>query len=318
MNSDWQPSASRQTLQARAEVLRKIREWFYQKNILEVETPVLVSGATTDPHIDSFQSAQRSLRTSSEFHQKRLLAAGVGDNYELGKVFRIDESGRFHNPEFTMLEWYRCHIDHHTLINEIAQLLDWLHPAGSPPFTRISYRDLWLKVAGVDIATATLDVIEQCFVERNIALPQSAVSAMDELLDFGMGTFIAESLPVNAYTCVYHYPASQASLARIDDSESAFPYACRFEIFYGKVELANGYYELSDAAEQQQRFEADNLARIRLGKPEMPVDFKLIAALEHGLPDCAGVAIGLDRLMMILLDGVDSITDTLSFSWSGA
>lgn len=318
MHQDWQPSASRQTLQARALVLRKIRDWFYRRNILEVETPHLSRGATTDPHIDSFQCADRTLRTSSEFHQKRLLAAGIGDNYELGRVYRIDESGRYHNPEFTMLEWYRCGIDHHGLIDEVSDLLEYLHDASFPGFKKISYRELWQQVADVDIAGATPQTLIDCFTQRGIEVPAATANCTDELLDLGMATFIARSLVPDTYTCIYHYPASQASLARIESTDSSYAYACRFEIFYGSVELANGYYELRDADEQLARFTADNLARAEQGKAPMPIDQQLINALSHGLPDCAGVALGVDRLLMILLEGVTHISDTLSFEWSRA
>ena len=276
------------------------------------------AGATTDPHIDSFQSAGRTLRTSSEFHQKRLLAAQIGDNYELGKVFRIDECGRYHNPEFTMLEWYRCGIDHHALIDEVAELLACLHEDDFPGFSKISYRELWQQVAGIDIAEASTGSLAKCFEERAIPLPEESSHRFDELLDLGMGTFIADALAKDSYTCIYHYPAAQASLARIADAGSEFPYACRFEVFYGSVELANGYYELTDATEQQARFEADNQARVVSDKPPMPVDKNLIAALQHDLPDCAGVALGVDRLMMILLTHVTHINETLCFDWTRA
>jgi lysyl-tRNA synthetase class 2 len=311
---DWKPSASAEVLHKRAQLNRCIREWFHSRNILEVETPLLVSGATTDPHIDSFQVASRALRTSSEFHQKRLLAAGIGDNYELGKVFRIDESGRHHNPEFTMLEWYRLGIDHHQLIDEVQALLAHLHGETFPGFNKISYRELWQQTAGVDIADCTAAELTDCIVANGVEVPPQTQD-FDELLDLGMATFIADAFEPNSYTCVYHYPASQASLARIDHSDPKFLRACRFEVFYGRVELANGYYELTDGAEQAERFKADNRRRNESGKPPMPVDYKLIAALQHGLPECSGVAMGVDRLMMILMPEIDSIDQTISFNW---
>lgn len=318
MSEDWRPSATLQALTARAEIMRRIRDWFHQRNVVEVETPLLVSGATTDAHIDSFEVAGRTLRTSSEFHQKRLLAAGIGDNYELGKVFRVDESGRLHNPEFTMLEWYRCGIDHHELIDEVAELLSCLHGRGFPGFKKISYRSLWLNETGIDIALASSETLCQSIRERGVEVPHEIRERFDTLLDLGMATFISDSMADNTYTCVYHYPASQASLSRIAGGDTEFPYACRFEIFYGKVELANGYHELTNASEQQKRFEADNELRRQAGKAAMSIDNHLIAALNNGLPDCAGVAVGLDRLLMILLDNANSISDTLSFDWQRA
>lgn len=317
----WQPSATLELLTRRAQLVRQIREWFHQREILEVETPVLVSGATTDPHIDSFQlngSSARHLRTSSEFHQKRLLAAGSGDIFEIGKVFRVDESGRFHNPEFTMLEWYRCGIDHYSLIDEVAMLLADLHGDDFPGFERISYRSLWDKLAGIDI-TARASARLATFIEsRGCEVPESIIDDYDLLLDLGMSTVIADQLPRGVYTCIYDYPASQASLARVELSDTGYPFACRFEVYFGSVELANGYHELTDAAEQKSRFEDDNRLRLDSGKSVMPVDLLLIDALSHGLPDCAGVAIGLDRLMMVLIDGVDHLSETTSFDWARA
>ncbi len=318
MTDSWRPTADVQSLRFRAELLRKIRQWFFERNVLEVETPLLSTGATTDPHIESFQVAGRVLRTSSEFHQKRLLAAGIGDNYELGKVFRIDESGRYHNPEFTMLEWYRCGIDHHQLITEVEALLTCLHGPAFPGFAKVNFRDLWQDAAGIDIASADISALLHCFSERGIEVPAHMMSDFDGLLDLGMATFVVQSLAANSYTCVYHYPASQASLARIAGRDTDYPYACRFEVFFGQVELANGYYELTSAQEQQSRFEADNRSREAKGLTPMPLDNRLIAALEHGLPDCAGVALGIDRLMMILMHDVQHLSETLSFDWKNA
>ena len=314
MLPDWQPTATVDVLKRRAQILRDIRAWFYARDILEVETPQLCSGATTDPHIDSFRVGSQTLRTSSEFHQKRLLAAGVGDNYELGKVFRVDETGRYHNPEFTMLEWYRLGIDHQQLIEEVQQLLSFLHGDDFPGFNKISFRELWQQTAGIDISRCSETELHQCIEANGVEVP-SATQGLDELLDLGMATFIANALSEGCYTCVYHYPASQASLARVDRSNGEFPYACRFEVFFGPVELANGYHELTERAEQAARFKADNRKRLDIGKPSMPVDYKLVAALEHGLPDCSGVAVGVDRLMMILLNDIQSIDQVMSFNW---
>ncbi len=314
MQPEWKPTSSAHTLRKRAEIIRSIREWFHARDILEVETPQLSSGATTDPHIDSFQINSRVLRTSSEFHQKRLLAAGIGDNYELGRVFRIDESGRYHNPEFTMLEWYRLGIDHHQLIKEVEVLLCHLHGEDFPGFSKVSFRELWKNVAGIDIATCSVATLKACITDQGVEVPPQT-HELDELLDLGMATFIAQSFTKEAYTCVYQYPASQASLARIDQTDTEFPSACRFEVFYGQVELANGYYELTDGAEQAERFKADNRKRHEMGKPPMPVDYRLVAALEHGLPECSGVALGVDRLMLVLLKELQSIEQTMSFGW---
>lgn len=317
-DGNWQPNASIETLKHRAAIVRQIREWFYERDILEVETPQLVFGATTDPHIDSFQLPGRTLRTSAEFHQKRLLAAGSGDIYELGKVFRIDETGRYHNPEFTMLEWYRGGLDHHELINEVERFLTYLHVTDFPGFERISYRELWIKHAGIDVAANDTSALNVFIESAGCEVPRVISKDFDALLDLGMAVVIADGLAKDTYTCVYDYPASQASLAKIDRSDAKFPVASRFEIYFGAVELANGYHELTDGAEQHTRFKQDNQQRKLNKKTEMPVDHFLIDALNHGLPDCAGVALGIDRLMMILLPDISAINQTLSFDWMRA
>ncbi len=315
---DWQPSASIDNLVRRAEIIRRIREWFYQQNVLEVETPQLSSGATTDANIESFGISGRYLRTSVEFHHKRLLASGSSDIYELGKVFRVDESGRNHNPEFTMLEWYRVGLDHLQLTTDVEALLSYLHNDLSLKFERISYRALWKQHADIDLAHAKCADIVAFLEAAGVSVPVSIEAEFDALQDLAMGTVIAEGLPINQYTCIYNYPSSQASLARIDSSDSEWPVACRFEIYYGSVELANGFHELTDAVEQLLRFEADNEARRQNKQMCMPIDRHFIAALAHGMPDSAGVAIGIDRLMMILLPEVEAMPQVISFDWQRA
>jgi len=288
-SSDWQPGAELRVLRQRAKVLQHIRHWFASQNVLEVETPQISAGATTDPHIDSFTvtpsaaidsaeknttTAHRCLRTSAEFHMKRLLASGSGDIYELGKVFRVDESGRYHNPEFTMLEWYRVGLGHHQLIDDVEALLHSLHELNNtvyPGLTRISYRNLWKAHCQIDIATATCEQLVACLETVGCDVPDSVTDDFDTLLDLGMSSFIGNRLTAGKYTCIVDYPASQASLARIDHSDSDFPVACRFEFYFGPVELANGYHDLTDAAEQRKRFDADNLERQTDGKPVMSV-----------------------------------------------
>ena len=320
---DWRPAASVATLQRRAEIIRRLRDWFYQHNILEVETPQLSSGATTDPNIESFsidpgRLQTGHLRTSAEFHLKRLLAAGCPDVYELGKVFRVDESGRHHNPEFTMLEWYRLGIDHRELIAEIQSLLCYLHNDESLELDCISYRDFWQRFAKIDLAHADAAQIAQFLQGRGIEVPRSVQNNFDGLQDLAMGTVLAECMPKDQYSCIYDYPSSQASLARIDESNPEWPVANRFEIYYGSVELANGFNELTEAAEQLARFEADNQKRLDNNLPTRHIDDRFIAALGSGLPDCAGVAIGVDRLMMVLLDDIEALSEVVSFDWAGA
>jgi len=316
--SVWYPSASVESLTARAEFYRRLRNWFYQQNILEVETPQLSAGATTDPQIESFAAGSRYLRTSAEFHHKRLLASGCPDLYELGKVFRVDESGRYHNPEFTMLEWYRLGIDHHRLIANVESLFQYLHADETLGIERISYRALWMQQSNIDLAHAQCSDISMFLNNAGIAVPETVAENIDALQNLAMGTVIADSLPQNQYTAIYDYPASQASLARIDATDANWPVASRFEIYYGSVELANGFHELTDADEQLARFEADNVVRTSQGRSPMPIDINFIRALEKGLPDCAGVAIGIDRLMMVLLDDITELQQTISFGWSQA
>lgn len=330
-------------LRQRATLLRNIRQWFADQNMLEVETPQISAGATTDPHIDSFvvtpstafnatasaaaiattnSSQQRNLRTSAEFHMKRLLAAGSGDIYELGKVFRVDESGRHHNPEFTMLEWYRVGLNHYQLIDDVEALLKSLHEHGLtgqyPGLTTISYRDLWKIHCNIDIANASLAELRSALETAGCDVPDSIADDFDTLLDLGMSVCICHQLSKDRYTCIVDYPASQASLARVDNSDSNFPVACRFEFYFGSVELANGYHELTDASEQRRRFESDNVERQASGKSVMPIDEAFLLSLDAGLPDCAGVAIGVDRLLMILQPEVKSLHQVLSFQWNQA
>ncbi len=318
--ADWRPDASIAALHARANLLARLRQWFASQNVLEVETPQLSSAGNTDPHIQSFRVAQadRYLRTSVEFHHKRLLAAGVGDIYEIGRVFREGEVGRYHNPEFTMLEWYRLGMDHHRLIDSIEQMLQPLHEGAFPGFTRLSYRDCLRLYVRLDPAVATTADLIAALMAAGVSPPASVCNNTDALLDLLIGAVLAQRLPADQYTCIFDYPASQASLARIDRSDPQWPVANRFEIYYGALELANGFHELDDAAEQLARFEADNRDRSDAGTEQMPIDHHLISALQAGLPACAGVAIGLDRLLLALHPEFVSVQDVLAFGWQRA
>jgi len=248
------------------------------------------------------------------FHQQNILEVET----PLGKVFRHDESGRFHNPEFTMLEWYRLGIDHQQLIGEVEMLLRYLHQDDALTIQRTSYRDFWFLHTGLDLACANCNQVAEYLEREGIEVPHSTRDNFDELQDLAMATALADCMPEDRYSCVYDYPASQASLARIDNSNTKWPVANRFEIYYGAVELANGFYELTDSAEQLKRFQSDNQTRANHNQTQRPIDHRLIAALKHGLPECAGVAIGLDRLMMILLNDIQSLHQVVSFNWSNA
>lgn len=311
----WQPRASFETLRARAILMHQIRAFFAAREVLEVETPVLSRAATVDPQIDSFSTAGRWLQTSPEFAMKRLLAAGSGPIYQVARVFRIDESGRFHNPEFTMLEWYRPGFDHHRLIDECEALLAAV--GGPASCGRLSYRDAFIRHAGVDPFRASMTQLEARCVEAIGQLPEpqlvaaNADATRDFRLDLLMSHVVSQQLGRARPEFLIDFPASQAALAKIRRDVDP-PVAERFELFWQGIELANGFHELTDAAEQRQRFEADRARRLAEGRVAPPHDAHLIAALAHGLPPCAGVAVGFDRLLMLLL-GLPHIGDGLAF-----
>lgn len=312
----WQPRASVETLRARALLMQRIRAFFAAGEVLEVETPMLSRAATVDPQIDSFSTSGRWLQTSPEFAMKRLLAAGSGPIYQLARVFRIDESGRFHNPEFTMLEWYRPGFDHHRLIDECEALLAAI--GGPTSCGRLSYRDAFIRHAAVDPFQASIAQLEERCVEVIGPMPTEPLgaagdphAARDFRLDLLMSHVVSPQLGQQRPEFLIDFPASQAALAKVRRDVDP-PVAERFELFWKGIELANGFHELTDAAEQRQRFEADRARRLAEGRVAPPYDAHLIAALEHGLPPCAGVAVGLDRLLMLLL-GLPHIGDGLAF-----
>ena len=311
-------------LPQRARLYALIREFFAERGVLEVETPVLSAAANTDPNIESFSTRfsghadagapQRWLRTSSEFAQKRLLAAGIGDIYELGRVFRNGEAGRRHNPEFTMLEWYRVGWDHRQLIEETVELVcAALTPAGRQvEVKKYTYRDLFVSALDVDPFEAT-------DADLHAALGDVRIDARglgrDDWLDLLLTHRIQPTFPADRITVVCDYPATQCALAKIRADDP--PVAERFELYVGTQELANGYHELTDAAEQRARFERDNARRRERGVAEVPIDENLLAALAAGMPDCAGVALGVERLLMAML-GTDDIREVLAFPFAKA
>jgi lysyl-tRNA synthetase class 2 len=316
--------ARRAALELRARLYALIREFFVVRGVLEVETPILSAGANTEPNIASFATRfsghvdsgarERWLRTSSEFAQKRLLAAGVGDNYELGRVFRDGEAGVRHNPEFTMLEWYRVGWDHTRLIDEAVVLVQAaLALVGKRATIRMTtYRDLFREALGLDPFSASA-------AELRIALGDVRIDteglSCDDWLDLLLTHRIQLGFPQDRITVVSDYPATQCALAKIRAGDP--PVAERFELYVGKQELANGYHELTDAAEQRARFLRDNVRRRKRGLPELHIDENFLAALESGLPDCAGVALGIERLLMAMM-GTDDIRDVLAFSFADA
>lgn len=306
--SDWQPTASPDRMRSRARILATIRHFFRERNVTEVDTPVLTASGVTDPQIESIALEGRNafLRTSPEYRHKRLLAAGFGDLYEIGPVFRAGERGHLNQVEFTMLEWYRVGWQWRELAEEVVELI----LAGldlDPSDTEVRYmpwRDCFrqrleidpLQADDTDIAFAAPDAPADC--------------SRDMLLDYLFATRIQPELSPGTITVVFDYPASQAALARLKPGDERV--AERFEVFHGPVELANGYRELTDPDRQHERFRADNCLRAALGRPLMPVDGELIAALAHGLPECSGVALGVDRMVMLAL-GCDDIRQVMAF-----
>ena len=317
------PTATAKAIRLRAELYALVRRFFAERGVLEVETPILSMAGNTDPNIESLQleftgpksagASTRWLRTSPEFPLKRLLAAGIGDCYELGKVFRDGEAGIRHNPEFTMLEWYRVGWTHHQLMDETAELLKAaLALAGRRATVRdTSFRQLYLDKFGFDPMSAPEEELRSPLGVYDI---DPAGLTRDDWLDLLMTHLIQPSIPANRILLVYDYPVSQCALARIRAGNP--PVAERFEAYLGPLEVANGYHELNDADEQRARFELD-VARRRARNAAAPeIDERLLAALPK-LPGCAGVALGIDRLLMALL-GTDRIADVLAFPFERA
>ncbi|PXX89752.1 EF-P lysine aminoacylase GenX [Marinobacter vulgaris] len=313
----WQPSASLAALESRAQQLAWVRDFFAQRGVMEVETPVLGRCGVTDINIDSIaasptpvgSSPSRAwLQTSPEYHMKRLLAAGVGSIYQVARVFRDGESGRRHNPEFSLLEWYRPGFTDSDLMAEVAELVcGWL---GCEAPTTISYRDVFLRFAGVDpFLSSDTELSARC--EQWMEPSRLQAFSRDDCLDLLMSCQVEPALAEAGPVFVTGYPESQAALARVSEQDG-LRQAHRFELYVQGVELCNGYWELTDPGEQRQRFAADNRARVSAGKPEMPVDQAFLAALQAGVPDCAGVALGLDRLLMLKM-GVDDLASVIAF-----
>jgi lysyl-tRNA synthetase class 2 len=313
--TDWRPSATPENLKLRGELLQKLRQFFAARGVLEVDTPALSRAGATDRHIHSFRvedgrSGWLYLHTSPEFPMKRLLAAGSGDIYQVCKVFRAEEAGRQHNPEFTLLEWYRLGFDHRRLMAEVAELLAVLLPRHARSVEYLSYRDAFRQHAGLDPFAAGSQDCMAALRRADRNPPTESELDYDGWLDLVAGELVYPKLGRERVTFIYDYPASQAALARIRPGEP--PLAERFEAFIGGMELANGFHELADAAEQRRRFQQDRDYRRTHGLMDVPMDEKLMGALAHGLPDCVGVALGLDRVLM-LAAGADSLNQVLAF-----
>ena len=314
---------SRAALELRASLYALIRRFFAERGVLEVETPILSAAGNTEPNIESFSTTfggpaaagprERWLRTSPEHALKRLLAAGVGDCYELGRVFRNGEAGRAHNPEFTMLEWYRVGFDHHQLMTETSAFVQaaLALAGGSANVIERSYRDLFIEGLDIDPFAAPVDTLRELLAAFRI---DPAGLGRDDWLDLLITHRLQPDFPRDRITLVYDFPASQCALARIRRDDP--PVAERFELYLGAYELANGYHELTDAVEQRARFERDNARRRERSQREVPIDERLLAALPS-VPACAGVALGIERLLMCL-GGGDDVRDVLTFPFADA
>lgn len=302
----WQPSATIENLIKRAAIIADIRRFFTERGVLEVETPLMSEFGVTDIHLSTFntqflspfenQAKTMHLITSPEYHMKRLLAAGSGAIFQLCKVFRNEEAGSWHNPEFTMLEWYRPHFDMYRLINEVDDLLQQILEC--EPAESYSYQFVFQTYVGLDPLSATRQQLVTKAREKGLQCDDE--EERDTLLQFLFSEVVEPNIGKARPTVVYHFPATQAALAQISPEDHRV--AERFEFYYQGLELANGFHELDDAKEQQHRFESDNLNREKMGLTAQELDHRFLQALKAGIPNCSGVALGVDRLMMIALN----------------
>ncbi|HMW47920.1 MAG TPA: EF-P lysine aminoacylase EpmA [Cellvibrionaceae bacterium] len=305
-------TASISLLKKRAQLLQHLRAFFYARNVLEVDVPSLGAFTVTDPNLDAIScqvgSNIRYLQTSPEFFMKRLLAMGSGDIFYLGKAYRQDEQGRRHRPEFTLLEWYREGFTDEDLIAETLALLSELSPG--TPIQRIDYGALFSECTGLNPHRACAEELE------TFARARLQVDFSNEPVHFWLDlifSYLVEPNLADGLVVVEDYPLCQAALARVMPNRRGDKVAKRFEIFWDRLELANGYWELTDACEQARRFAADNLSRQTQHKPLIEPDNRLLAALAEGIPDCAGIALGVDRLLM-RLSGCDDIAQVMPFA----
>lgn len=319
----WQSTLTWQNAQKRAKILQQIREFFAERNVVEVETPALSQGTVTDVYLDALtckynfladspagHSTELFLQTSPEFHMKRLLASGYGCIYSIAKAFRHEEAGRYHNPEFTMLEWYRIGFDQFDLMSEVAELLQATLACNQALFT--SYQDIFIKTVSIDPLVTNFDELVEVLTKHNkYADWLIEMNDADLLLQFIFTEIIEPTIGIEAPQFIYDFPVAQASLAKrsLEDPRVAQ----RFECYFKGIELVNGFNELTDAAEQVARFKQDNVKRSAQGLAVKAIDENFIAALDYGLPQCSGVALGVDRLVMLAL-AVKEISEVQSFS----
>ena len=325
---NWLPDASIQALHKRAKIIQTIRNFFIERSLLEVETPTLSQSGVTDIHLFCFKTSfigvdldssnqtaaglPLYLQTSPEFHMKRLLSAGSGSIFQICKAFRNEESGRFHNPEFTILEWYRINFDHFLLMDEMDQLLQLVLNCENA--RRCTYQQAFLEVLNVDPLTASLDELKKAGSKLKLGGVLDNETDRNTILQLLFGFAIEPVIALDKPCFIYNFPASQAALARISKDDPRV--AERFEVYYKGIELANGFHELNNSQEQLQRFQEDNRLRELNQLEQMPIDQHFIDSLES-LPNCAGVALGIDRLIMLATEQ-KHIDNVLSFTIKGA
>lgn len=315
----WQPGASIPNLLKRAAIMAEIRRFFADRGVLEVETPCMSQATVTDIHMVPFetrfvgpgysQGMTLYLMTSPEYHMKRLLAAGCGPVYQLCRSFRNEEMGRHHNPEFTMLEWYRPCYDMYRLMNEVDDLLQQVLECDAAE--SLSYQQAFQRHLEIDPLSADKQQLRDVAAKLDLSNIADTEEDRDTLLQLLFTMGVEPHIGKDKPTFIYHFPASQASLAQISTEDHRV--AERFEVYFKGVELANGFHELTDAGEQQQRFEQDNRKRAARGLVQQPVDVNLLEALKAGMPDCSGVALGVDRLIMLALKA-ESLADVMAFT----
>ena len=303
-------------LRDRAAQFEKVRRFFSSKNVLEVDCPALTSGAPVDLHIDLFKiedATPRYLHSSPEYCMKRLLAEGIGDIYQLGHVYRMGEVGSRHNPEFTMAEWYRVGFSFEQMMEETAAFVKLF--LGDLPVEFISYRDALIKYAGIDYTTTSAEALYELILAKKIPHYDTIQQeGKDALLNLLLAELVEPNLGRGCMTLLGHYPSSQAALARVV-IDRGVPVAERFEIYVEGIELANGYHELTDAKEQRARLEQANRERVAHGKVPLPIDEFFLEALQSGVPDCSGVAVGVDRLML-LRHKKQELSAVIPFDWT--
>jgi len=302
---NWQPTATLEAIKARAALLQQLRAFFAARGVIEVETPIMARYGVTDVNLEAitatFNATEYYLQTSPEYAMKRLLAQHRCSMFQISKAFRNDESGRLHNPEFTILEWYRVGFDHFALMREVDELLQLvLHTA---PARQITYQDLFMEFLQVDPLVATSAELQQCCIANGLDISAPSSMEHDDWLSLLLTHCIEPKLQGRSPWMIYDYPRSQAALARINPDNPTV--AQRFEVYINGIELANGYHELGCHQQHRDRFNADNQQRQLQQKPQRGIDEYLLGALQAGLPDCAGVALGFDRLLLLQLGAAD-------------